>query len=47
MRYYYMNLTKFRFNNYQETSRKKKFAFDYIMVIPNTAIHNCQQYELS
>jgi type IV secretory pathway VirD2 relaxase len=37
-----MNFTIFRFNNYQETLRKKKLAFDYIMFIHNmnTAIHN-------
>jgi hypothetical protein len=35
-----MNFTKFRFNNYQDTVRKKKLTFDYIMVIHNKAIHN-------
>ena len=27
----YLNFTKYRFNNCQETERKKKHAFDYIM----------------
>jgi hypothetical protein len=27
MKYYYMHFTKFRFNGYQETLRKKKLKF--------------------
>jgi len=46
---YHMNFTKFRFNNYQEISRKKKIAFDYNIAIHNHLLANCktQQNELS
>ena len=38
---YHMNFAKFRFNNYQEISRKKTIAFDYNMAIHNHVLANC------